>query len=81
MNELNLKISRIISDNLGVELSKIRPEAIITKDLGADSLDSVELILSMKHEFGIEIPDSDLDNIKSVNDIFIYINQRINHEK
>ena len=67
----------ILVDQLDVEEEKITPEASITEDLGADSLDVVDLIMSLEESFSIEIPDEDIENIKTVGDIVKYIEERI----
>ncbi len=60
------KVKEIIIDKLGVEEEKIASEASFVDDLGADSLDTVELIMQLEEEFGIEIPDEDAENITTV---------------
>ena len=57
MSEIESKVNAIIVDKLGVEASEVKPEASFTNDLGADSLDTVELIMEFEKEFGISIPD------------------------
>ena len=59
MSEINEKVVEIIVDKLGVDASEVKPEASFTNDLGADSLDTVELIMELEKEFGVTIPDSD----------------------
>ena len=71
------KLKGILVDQLDVEEEKITPEASITEDLGADSLDVVDLIMSLEESFSIEIPDEDIENIKTVGDIVKYIEERI----
>jgi acyl carrier protein len=68
------KVKRIIADKLSVELEEVVPEASFVDDLGADSLDLVELIMSMEEEFDIEIPDEVAEKLLSVKDAFDYIN-------
>lgn len=63
------KVKAIIVDQLDVEEEKVTLEASITEDLGADSLDVVDLVMSFEDEFGIEIPDEDVENVKTVGDI------------
>lgn len=65
-------------DKLGVEESKITPEASFVDDLGADSLDTVELIMQLEEEFGIEIPDEEAEQLTTVNKAVEYIDS---HEK
>ncbi len=71
------KLKGILVDQLDVEEEKITPEASITEDLGADSLDVVDLIMSLEESFSIEIPDEDIESIKTVGDIVKYIEERI----
>jgi acyl carrier protein len=68
------RVKKIISEKLGVDISEIVPEASFVDDLGADSLDLVELIMSMEEEFDIDIPDEDAENITKVKDAIDYIN-------
>jgi acyl carrier protein len=67
------KIKKIIVDQLGVEESDIALESSFIEDLGADSLDIVELIMALEEEFGIEIPDNDAEKIATVGDAVDYI--------
>ena len=67
------KEKRIVADQLDVEEEKVTAEASITEDLGADSLDVVDLVMSIEEEFDIEIPDEAVENIKTVGDIVSYI--------
>ncbi len=76
MSDDNLnKIVEIVIDKLGVDANKVTAEAKFIDDLGADSLDTVELIMQFEEEFGIEIPDEDAEKILSVNQALDYINQ------
>tara|TARA_B100001173_G_C15622585_1_gene393652 strand:- start:129 stop:362 length:234 start_codon:yes stop_codon:yes gene_type:complete len=68
------KVKEIVVDKLGVESSKVAPEAKFIDDLGADSLDTVELIMQFEEEFEIEIPDEDAEKITSVGQAVDYIN-------
>ena len=68
------KLANVISEQLGVDRGKVTPEASFTTDLGADSLDSVELIMAIEDEFEIEIPDEDVEKLKTVGDLQDYIN-------
>ena len=75
MSDDNLnKILEIVIDKLGVDANKVTPKARFIDDLGADSLDTVELIMQFEEEFGIEIPDEDAEKILSVNQALEYIN-------
>lgn len=67
------KLKEILADQLDVEEDKVTLEASITEDLGADSLDVVDLIMSLEEEFSLEIPDEEVENIKTVGDIVKYI--------
>ena len=69
------KVVEIVVDKLGVEVSKVTPEAKFIDDLGADSLDTVELIMQFEEEFEIEIPDEDAEKIMSVAQAVDYINK------
>ena len=73
MYEINEKVVEIIVDKLGVDASEVKPEASFTNDLGADSLDTVELIMELEKEFGVTIPDSDAEKIQTVGDAIAYI--------
>ena len=64
------KIVEIIANQLGIDRGDITPEASVVDDLGADSLDVVELIMALEEEFNLEIPDDEAEKIKSVQDIF-----------
>lgn len=68
------KVKKIIAEKLGVDLEEVVPEATFVDDLGADSLDLVELIMSMEEEFDIEISDEDAEELLSVKDAIDYIN-------
>ena len=73
MSDIALKVQKIIVDKLGVEESEVTPEASFTNDLGADSLDTVELIMEFEKEFGISIPDDQAEKIHTVGDAIAYI--------
>ena len=62
------RVKKIIVEQLGVEANEVTPEASITDDLGADSLDQVELVMAFETEFGIDIPDEEAEKIKTVGD-------------
>ncbi len=62
------RVKKIIVEQLGVEENEVTPEASITDDLGADSLDQVELVMAFETEFGIDIPDEEAEKIKTVSD-------------
>ena len=67
------KVTQIIVDQLGVEASEVVPEASFVEDLGADSLDQVELIMAFEEDFDLEIPDDDAGKIVTVQDAIAYI--------
>ncbi len=69
------KIKDIIIDQLQVEESDVEPETNLMKDLSADSLDAVEIIMAIEEEFGIEIPDEDAENIQTVGDLVKYVEE------
>ena len=67
------KIVEIISNQLGIDHGDVTPEASVVDDLGADSLDVVELVMALEEEFNLEIPDEEAEKIKSVSDIFSHM--------
>jgi acyl carrier protein len=71
--EMVERLKKIVAEQLGVDESKITPNARFTDDLNADSLDLVEMIMSLEEEFGVEIPDEDAEKIVSVQDAIDYI--------
>jgi len=75
MTEVLEKVKKIIIDHLGVEESKIVPAASFIEDLGADSLDQVELVMAFEEEFGIEIPDEAAEKLTTVGKAVEYITQ------
>ena len=68
MSTIEEKVKKIIEEQLGVEKVKVVPNANFAEDLGADSLDIVELVMSLEEEFGIEIPDEDAEKITKVSE-------------
>jgi len=70
------KITEIIVEQLGVKPEEVIPEASFVDDLGADSLDTVELVMALEEEFGIEIPDEDAEKIQTVGDAIRYIEEK-----
>jgi acyl carrier protein len=73
MVDLEEKVKQIIIDQLGVGGEEVTPQAKFVEDLGADSLDTVELVMALEEEFGIEIPDEDAEKIATVKDAIDYI--------
>ena len=71
---IEAKVKSIIADQLGVGEDEIKAESSFIEDLGADSLDIVELVMAMEEEFEVEIPDEEAENIKTVGDAINYIN-------
>ncbi|MCC2678865.1 MAG: hypothetical protein K0R29_1441 [Pseudobdellovibrio sp.] len=70
---INAKVKDIIVEQLGVDPEKVKAEASFIDDLGADSLDIVELVMAMEEEFDLEIPDEDAEKLKTVNDVQSYL--------
>jgi acyl carrier protein len=77
MSEIAQKVKSIIIDKLGVEESEVTSEASFTNDLGADSLDTVELIMEFEKEFNISIPDEQAENISTVGQAIAYLEQHV----
>lgn len=73
MSEIADKVKAIIVDKLGVDENEVTPTAEFTKDLGADSLDTVELIMEFEKEFDLKIPDEEAEKIATVGDAISYI--------
>jgi acyl carrier protein len=77
MSDIAQKVKSIIIDKLGVEESEVTPEASFTNDLGADSLDTVELIMEFEKEFNISIPDDQAENISTVGQAIAYLEENV----
>jgi acyl carrier protein len=75
--EIFQKVQKIVSEQLGVEEAEVKPEASFANDLGADSLDTVELVMALEEEFDIEIPDEAAEGIATVQSAVDYINQKV----
>ena len=75
MSDVNSKITKIIVEHLGVEEAKVTPEANFVDDLGADSLDTVELVMAFEEEFGVEIPDEAAEKIQTVQDAITFVEE------
>ncbi len=75
MSDIDSRVKAIIVDKLTVDENEVTPTAEFSKDLGADSLDTVELIMGFEKEFGITIPDEDAEKIVSVGDAIAYIEE------
>lgn len=76
MAEIEPRVRDIIVNELGVEPSKVVAEASFVEDLGADSLDTVELVMAFEEEFGIEIPDEDAEKMENVGDVIRYLQEK-----
>ena len=67
------KVTEIIVEQLGVSADQVKPESNLIEDLGADSLDAVELVMAVGEEFGIEVPDEEAEKLRSVGDIISHV--------
>ena len=76
MGTVDERVKKIIGEQLGVEEDEVTPEASCVEDLGADSLDTVELVMALEEEFGIEIPDEDAEKILTVGKALDYIKEK-----
>jgi len=79
--EVVKKVKEIIVDKLGVEEADVTENANFTNDLGADSLDTVELLMEFEHQFGVKIPDEDASNIVTVADAIKYVEAKLDEAK
>ena len=77
MADLEEKVREIIAKELGVEREKLTDNASFMEDLGADSLDTVELVMEFEKEFNIDIPDEDAEKLRTVGDALAYLNSKI----
>ncbi|MDE7074362.1 MAG: acyl carrier protein [Odoribacter sp.] len=77
MSDITERVQRIIVEKLGVDASEVKPEATFTNDLGADSLDTVELIMELEKEFSITIPDDQAEKIVTVGDAISYVESNV----
>ena len=77
MSELEGKVKDIIAEELGVEREKLTNEASFMEDLGADSLDTVELVMAFEKEFDIDIPDEDAEKMRTVGDALKYLHEKM----
>lgn len=76
MSSIEEKLFTIVADKLGVDRSEVTPDAVFIDDLGADSLDLVELIMAMEEEFGFEIADEEAEKLRTVGDVINFIKAR-----
>lgn len=77
MSTVSDRVKRIIADQLGVKIEEVKDDASFIEDLGADSLDTVELVMALEEEFGTEIPDEEAEKISTVRDAVDYIEARL----
>ena len=77
MSEVSNQVKQIVVDHLGIDESKVNPESKFIDDLGADSLDTVELVMAFEEKFGIEIPDDAAETIQTFGDAVKFINEKI----
>lgn len=75
--ELLTKIIPVFEKTLEIDKDKIKPESKIIEDLGADSLDTVELVMALEEEFNIEIPDEDAEKMSTIEDVIIYLDKHL----
>ncbi len=71
------KVIEIIAEKLNLSKEQIKPEASFVDDLGADSLDLVELVMAMEEEFGMEVPDEEAEKLRTVKDVIDYVKQKV----
>jgi acyl carrier protein len=77
MDDIEIRVKKIIADKLGMEDTAIKNTASFVNDLGADSLDTVELVMALEEEFGCEIPDEDAEKISTVQKAIDYIKKHV----
>lgn len=75
------EIREVVSEQLGVKPEQVKPEASFISDLGADSLDTVELVMALEEKFDIEIPDEDAQEVQTISDVVKYIENKITDSK
>ena len=76
-NELAGRVCSLVAEQLGVDMAEITPDASILDDLGADSLDVVELVMSLEDAFDIEVPDEEVEGMRTIGDIQQYVIARV----
>ncbi len=81
MSEVAEKVKSIVAEQLGVKIEEVRDDAKFIDDLGADSLDTVELVMALEEEFGAEIPDEDAEKLSTVSDAVKYIEGKSTKEE
>ena len=77
MADITSRVKELIVDKLGVDASEVTPEASFTRDLGADSLDTVELVMDVEKEFDLKIPDEDQAKLATVGDVIKYVEEHV----
>jgi len=77
MSEISEKVKSIVAEQLGVKIEEVKEDAKFIDDLGADSLDTVELVMALEEEFGAEIPDEDAEKLSTVGDAIKYIEEKV----
>ena len=77
MEDITIQVTRLVVENLGVDEDKVTETSNFVDDLGADSLDTVELVMALEEEFGIEIPDEEAEKIQTVKDAVEYVTKHI----
>ena len=75
MSDINERVKDLVVEQLGVSADQVTPQASFIDDLGADSLDTVELVMAFEEEFGIDIPDEDAEKMVSVSDVIKYLEE------
>ena len=75
MSSIEERVKKIVAEQLGVKEEEVQTEASFVEDLGADSLDTVELVMAFEEEFGIDIPDEDAEQMRTVGDAIKYLNE------
>ncbi|OQX88224.1 MAG: acyl carrier protein [Candidatus Omnitrophica bacterium 4484_70.2] len=81
MNNIEERVKEIIAEQLGVKKEEIKPESSFIDDLGADSLDTVEIVMALEEEFGIEIPDEDAEKMSTVGEAIQYIENKVKEKE
>ena len=76
-DSIEARVKEIIVNELGVEADKVTADASFVEDLGADSLDTVELVMAFEEEFGLDIPDEDAEKLRTVGDALKYLNEKV----
>ena len=77
MSDVAERVKKIVVEHLGVDADKVVDNANFIDDLGADSLDTVELVMAFEEEFGVEIPDDQLKDLKTVQDVITYVHKNV----